>query len=414
MGRLVRGAAGALLAGLLLTSAGPADAATSLPAAGSAPIPPVDTRPVDPDAECQGGGPDIVDLPPAQRRLGAEESWGVTRGAGVLVAVIGSGVDATHPQLAGRVDRGVDVVFPGAFGDADCVGQGTVIAGLVAGSEQPGIGFHGVAPAARILPVRVTLDGLESTPDLLAQGIETAVAENASVILVTLPMPVGSDRLAAAVDAAESADVLVVAPADPLPEGVPGYTYPATYQSVLAVSALDADGVPAAAGAGDVAVVDLVAPGEGVVGPLPGRGHTVAITGTLPAAAYVAGSAALVRSAYPDLSVAEVRHRLEVTADHPGRAVPDVAVGWGVVNPLVAVSAEVAPTPREPVIDPKEAVSGPQPPASPDRTSETRAMWFALAGALAGAVVLIGVRVVPSGRKRGWRPGRAAAPPGLG
>ena len=68
------------------------------------------------------------------------------------------------------------MVFPGAFGDADCVGPGTVTAGLVAGSVRPGIGFHGVAPLAEILPIRVTLDGLETTADLVASGIAAAVS----------------------------------------------------------------------------------------------------------------------------------------------------------------------------------------------------------------------------------------------
>ena len=83
--------------------------------------------------------------------------------------------------------------------------------------------------------------------------------------------------------------MLVVAPADPLPEGVPGFTYPATYESVLAVERARRRGGAGRGGTGTSPVVDLVAPGEGVVGPLPGGGHTVAITGTLPAAAYVAG-----------------------------------------------------------------------------------------------------------------------------
>ncbi|MEJ7726631.1 MAG: S8 family serine peptidase [Actinomycetes bacterium] len=365
---------------------------------------------MDPDTECQGGGPEIVDLPPAQRRLAADETWAVTRGGGIAVALVGAGVDGSHPQLVSRLQRGVDVVFPGAFGDADCIGPGTVVAGLVAGSVRSGVGFHGVAPLATIIPIRVTLDGLETTPDLVAAGIEAAIGEGASIVLVTLTTPAGSDRLADAVAAAESAGVLVVAPADPLPAGEPGYTYPATYESVLAVSAIDAAGVPAAAAAGEIAVVDLVAPGEGVIGPLPGRGHTVAITGTLPAAAYVAGAAALVRAAYRDLSPAQVRYRLEVTADHPGRPAPDAAAGWGVVNPVIAVNAEVRTTARVPLIEPADAVSGPQPPRPPDRTTERRALWFGLAGAVAAVVLLVGVKVVPGGRGRGWRPGRQAPP----
>ena len=105
VGAMTRVAAGAgLVVGIALSlAAAPATAATTPPAGSAAPAPPPGTRPVDPDTECQGGGPDIVDLPPAQRRLAPEETWGVTRGDDVLVAIVGSGVDATHPQLVGQV-----------------------------------------------------------------------------------------------------------------------------------------------------------------------------------------------------------------------------------------------------------------------------------------------------------------------
>lgn len=403
--------AGLVVTGLVVLPA----VLTALPAAAVAltsaavPTPPPGTRPVDPSVSCQGRGPQVVELPPAQRRLAASSTWAVTTGAGVRVAVVGAGVDASHPQLDGQVERGIDVVYPGAFGDADCVGMGTVVAGLIAATDRPAIGFHGMAPDASIVPVRVTLDGLDTTPELLALGIDAAVAEGATVVLVTLPLPFTSAALAESVAAAERADVVVVAPADPLPEDLPGFTYPAAYESVVAVNALDAEGVPAAVGAGP-SVVDLVAPGEGVVGPLPGGGHTVAITGTVPAAAYVAGTVALVRAAHPELDAAEVRRRLELTADHTGIGAPDPAAGWGVVNPVLAVSAEVATAPREPVADPIGEVAGPQPPPPPDRTVELRALWLALGGALIAAGLLIGAKVVPSGQRRGWRPGRSAGP----
>ena len=123
---------------------------------------------------------------------------------------------------------------------------------------------------------------------------------------MTLPTPVGSTGLASAVEAAEAAGVLVVAPADPLPEDQPGYTYPATYDPVLAVARSTLTGFQPPTGPVTCSHRPRRA-WRGCHRAAARRGHTVAITGTLPAAAYVAGVAALVRAAYPDLSPAELR-----------------------------------------------------------------------------------------------------------
>ena len=195
------------------------------PSIASAPV--GSPRPVDPNQNCQGGGPNVADLPPAQRRLAASSVWGITTGSRVIIGLVGSGVDPSNPQLRARVAPGTDLLVPGATGNGDCVGHGTALAGMMVASARNGIGLIGVAPGAVVLPERVTGDGLNTTPDLVARGIDAAVTGGARVVLVTLPVPVASDELDAAIERAERAEVVVVAPADPLPEGFPGFTFPA-------------------------------------------------------------------------------------------------------------------------------------------------------------------------------------------
>ena len=114
-------------------------------------------------------------------------------------------------------------------------------------------------------------------------------------------------------------------------------SYPAAYPGVIAVSAVDASGTPAAAGKRGVRV-DLAAPGAGLISVGPrGRGD-ISGDGAALATAFVAGTAALVRSYYPQLSAAAVVHRLEVTADRPGVTLPDPQVGYGTVDPYTAVT----------------------------------------------------------------------------
>src|SRR5690242_17138073 len=108
--------------------------------------------------------PDCVE--PAARQISADVPWPQRRydyaaiarladGRGVTVAVLDSGVDATHPQLRGAVRAGADLVS-GGDGRTDCVGHGTVVASLIAARSSVGAGLRGLAPAATILPIRVT------------------------------------------------------------------------------------------------------------------------------------------------------------------------------------------------------------------------------------------------------------------
>ncbi|HEY1702857.1 MAG TPA: type VII secretion-associated serine protease mycosin [Trebonia sp.] len=351
-------------------------------------------------------------VPWAEQELSPQRVWSMTQGAGQVVAVVDSGVSAGAPALSGAVLPGRDTLTNGA-GDSDCLGHGTFTAGIIAARPLAGSGFEGLAPQARILPVDVVSAAQEESGDTatsssaVAAGIRYAVQAGATIIDVsTATAPGPSSALESAVGYALSRNVVIIAPV-----GVSSGTtsqlaasYPASYSGVIAVSAVDSSGAPVAAGQAGVRV-DLAAPGSSLTSTGPqGRG-TITGSGSSLATAFVAGTAALVRSYYPGLSAAQVGQRLESTADQSGGSVPDPEVGYGVVDPYTAVTT-VLP-----------AESGGRPPAAPSARAVTvpprRAPdpWPVLTTLIVCCVAGLGIaagtfaaRVLRGARQHGWRP----------
>ncbi|MCX4684092.1 S8 family serine peptidase [Kitasatospora purpeofusca] len=302
--------------------------------------------------------------------LRPEAVWPLSRGAGVTVAVIGSGVDAGAGSgsgaLAGRLTLGPRLHGDGDAG-RDCVGHGTALATLVAGRRPADGGPSGVAPAAKVLAVAATDDAGSTNVDLLARGIRAAADAGARIGLVGAPIAEAAPALADAVGYATAKGMLLVAPVGPDNQAVNVPVYPAGYPGVLAVAAIGSDGAPAGAGVSDsgggsagsagsagqaggaaaalgpgrTSRVDVTAPGEGLLAAGPGGG-TFTATGPSYAAALVAGTAALVLGRSPSLTVEQLADRLRSTAYRPGTALPDPAVGWGAVDPVTAVGAPAA------------------------------------------------------------------------
>jgi subtilisin family serine protease len=264
--------------------------------------------------------------------MAADQAWTVSRGKGVTVAVVDSGVDAGVPQLSGHVAVGADIVAGTGRGDTDCLGHGTAVAGLIVAQPGQAGPVVGLAPDAQILPIRTVTDSLTTRPADLAAALEVAVSAGAKVVTLAIPADLSDHGVAAALGDALRHDVLVVVPAtDQLPGGAGA--------SVLRVGGVDLNGRPAAgyvSGSVDVVApgVDVAALGISGVGP-------VSVSGTDYAVADAAGVAALVRAAHPTLTVAQVMHRVEATADRPGAA-PDSVLGWGMVNPRAAVQSVLA------------------------------------------------------------------------
>ena len=337
--------------------------------------------------------------PWAQQALRFSAVWNRSRGSGVTVAIVDSGVDA-NPQFGGRVIPGPDLVAgtkPGIPPGADCVGHGTAVASIIAAAPVPGVSFTGVAPAARILSVKIS--GTDTFPTSVApQGIMDAVQFGADVINLSLATPDDVPALRNAVAYALSHNVVVVAAAgNDLPQDGTGPFYPAAYPGVLAVGAVGPGGALAAFSDRHTPVA-VTAPGVNVTSAYPGTfpdAYAPVQNGTSFAAAFVSGVVALVRSAHPGLSAAQVVSRIEATA----RGAAGPGTGHGMVDPVRAVTAVL----------PAESSAGTG--AAGTGVSAGTVALAVIAGSF-GLVVVVVTAVLAARRRRSGPSGRRAGPSG--
>ncbi|MGY6024584.1 S8 family serine peptidase [Streptomyces spinosirectus] len=277
--------------------------------------------------------------------LKADQAWEISRGAGVKVAVIGTGVDATHPDLTGRVVRSTDV--DGTRDEGTGAIQGTNAAGIIAGTGRnySGDGLIGLAPEARVLPFSVYRDNTALTA-ATARAIMDAARQGAKVIDVTVGFRGPSDDLKTAIESAAHRDALVVAGAGDTGGSGNAETYPAAYPSVLSVAATNKKGViwPDSHHGRDV---DLAAPGVDILTTAKNRDYWTG-SGTGLAASWVAASAALLRSEHPKWTAADVSRELTQTAVQQGKADWNARYGRGIVDPTAALSqsADQSGSPR--------------------------------------------------------------------
>ena len=302
-----------------------------------------------------GGGAPVRAAEQAQlNAIDAPAAWRLSHGRGVIVGVLDTGVDTGAPDLSGSVSTGPDYTL-----GADPPGyqpphlHGTFIASLIAGhGSGPGRagGIIGVAPAARVLSVRVILDDQEpgvgpynTDPrfsDAIGQGIRYAASHGAGVINLSLGSVEPSRAMQAALAYAVSRGIVVVASAGNSGATGPAYTpysYPASFTGVVSVAAVNDSGVRAPFSDRNSSVV-LSAPGVSVIGAGPG-GTYLQASGTSPASAFVAGVAALIRSAYPGLSPAQVEQAMISSAARPPAAGYSTATGFGEVDAAAALRA---------------------------------------------------------------------------
>lgn len=303
---------------------------------------------------------DVVNLttPTFQWQLAAidaRRAWSVTKGEGVVVAVIDTGVDGSHPEFRGRMVVGFDALTDrvlARYADSDEVGHGTHVAGIIAAADD-GTGITGVAPRSLIMAVRV-LGPRGGSDDDVVQGIKWAVDNGAEVMNLSLGSSSNNQVQASGIicDAIEYAvehDVVVLASAgneggslsNPL-------NIPAACDGTLSVSALDEQLELSSFSSFD-STVRIAAPGTRIYSTVPrtkaaelGAVHGYAdMRGTSMASPVVAGVAALVRSAFPRLSQNEVVHRLlsrTVDVEAPGF---DPFTGHGLVNAASAVIEDI-------------------------------------------------------------------------
>jgi len=316
----------------------------------------------------------------------------LSQGEGITVAVIDTGISPEHPDLAGNVLPGLDVVAGGAgngWGDID--GHGSGMAGLVAahghGSGNAD-GALGMAPKAKILPIRIaTTEAGGGDSVAMANAVDGAVQRGAKIISIS--QRTTADKAYDAVQRAIKAGVLVVASVGNRPrEEFIGD--PAAWPGVVAVGAVGKDG-----GVADVSVrgkaLVLTAPGVDITSTSKGNGYRVG-TGTSPSTAIVSGVAALVWSKYPNLTSTQVIDHLTATATDKGAAGRDSDYGFGIVNPVKALST----TPAPPSAKPTEEAARIIPRTSPkDEPKSNVGMYVAIGGGvLVLAAILIGFLVL--------------------
>lgn len=276
--------------------------------------------------------------------LKADQVWQHTKGAGVTVGLVDSGVTPlgdTRENLLPGADFSLGSGSSGiAHTDTDTDSHGTTMAVLIAGTGA-GDGLRGLAPEAKILPVRMQ-QATGSDPVHIADAIKYAVSQHVKVINMSLGTA-DTPGMAAAVKQAEAADIVVVAAAGNA--GSAHVIIPAAYPGVVASAAIDDTGTRWS-GSSYGPQVALTAPGVGIpVEDASGMPKTV--KGTSEASAYVTASAALVRAMHPDWTAGQTIRALLATATKSGGATGlerNNTYGYGIVNPLAAldVGAPVA------------------------------------------------------------------------
>lgn len=297
--------------------------------------------------------------------LSAEKVWSAGPASSQLVAVLDTGVDAAHPDLARVVVPGHDVFGDGS-GSTDTHGHGTHVAGVIASVAGNGIGGAGLSQGARILPVRV-LDATGWGTDAdVAKGIVWAVDNGATVVNLSLGGPSVSSLLGTAIDYALQRDVVVVAASGNSGKDGDPILYPAATPGVIAVGAIGKDGTrPDFSSSGPHLAV--AAPGVSILSTVPGGGYQN-WTGTSMAAPFVAASAAALNHAEPSLTPAQVRSRLMDTARDLGAPGHDSSYGAGLVDPAAALAAgrpaSPAPVAPAPVATPDAVQRAVAPPTA--------------------------------------------------
>jgi subtilisin family serine protease len=298
-------------------------------------------------------------------KIQAEQAWATTTGTGALVAVVDTGADLTHPDLDANLTTFSDADFvdpTGGDGAQDQNGHGTHVSGIIAAETGNGIGVAGVAPGAKVLPVRVLDADGSGTTDVIGNGIRYAADKGAKVINLSLGLTSGVDQVAkvlgaltpiySAIDYAISKGAVVVVAAGN--DSVPLCAEPSGHPQVICVGATDsrdmrsffsnsdltmtkkyvvAPGGDALTCAGDIFSTYLRSVPPSVCSPEAGY---EALAGTSMAAPHVAGVAALLVA--KGLGATAIVNCITSTTDDLGTPGRDPIYGYGRVNAQRAVT----------------------------------------------------------------------------
>jgi len=340
-------------------------------------------------APAAGHADDIRDDMWHLKYLQATKVQAITQGEGVTVAVVDSGVDGNHPDLKGNVEEG----SYGSWDDRQ--GHGTAMASLIAGhGHGPGNrdGVLGLAPEAHILPILSGKASGRGGPEDMVSRIHWTTDHGADVINISEGGAGRVKRVCDAVKYALSKDVVVVAAAGNTTQGDTKVASPANCPGVIAASGTDQDGNFTDASVQGHEVV-LAAPATDIVGAgLRSRTGYIVGTGTSGASALISGTVALIRSKYPDSTAADVIQRLISTADDRGPKGRDPRYGFGIVDPLKALTADVPKVDHNPLLKPSKSPK----PVGTAKGENSKGGWCLAALGVPGATgfVLAGVFVL--------------------
>ena len=337
----------------------------------------------------------------------------VADGRGVRVAVVDSGVDATHPQLKGHVATGHDFLKDNPDGRQDCIGHGTGVASIIAAAKVGATPFHGLAPRATIVPIRIseqeTINGKavgdRGTSTDFADAIDFAADPargNAQVINLSLVMKEDDSQVRDAVARAIARGVVVVAAVGNEATNGNPTPYPASYPDVIGVGAIGPNGLRAEYSQHGP-YVDIMAAGDKITVAALHTGQTNG-DGTSFAAPFVSATAALLKQRFPTLTPAQITHRIIATADPaPGGRHSD-EYGYGLLNPYRALTETLGP---DVPASPAPVVMHTADPAAlalqaRRNHSQDMALLVAAIGTGVVALVCILAAVLRRGRRRGW------------
>ena len=301
-------------------------------------------------------------------KIGAATAWDSVQGAGVTIAILDSGMDAAHPDLAGNAVAGYNS-YDNNTNTADVCGHGTKAAGSAAAAANNAVGVAGVANKARIMPVRIAYNNSGSCYayfSTMASGVTWAADHGARVVNISYANVPTSSAVQSAANYLKGKGGLLFVSAGNYNRDE-GFT---PTDTMIAVSATDSyDNRASFSSYG--AFVSLSAPGAGIYTTVMGGGYG-AVNGTSFASPVAAAVAALVMSANPSLSADQVKNILFTTAVDLGTAGRDIYFGYGRVNAAAAVAA---------------AKSMP----APDTTAPTVAIANPVGGSTVSGLVSIGV-----------------------
>lgn len=362
--------------------------------------------------------------------LQAESAWKISRGKGVTVAVIDGGVNSEHVDLKNNVLKGKDFVDgdddPSPEASEDKPTHGTQMAAVIAGHGHgagSADGVMGLAPEAKILPIRADLAGL-------ADEIRYAVDNGASVVNISMDIrdqysdSGGSSEDLDAISYALKHDVLIVAGTGN--DGKRRVGFPAMAPGVLAVGGVEQSGTiwPDSNYGPEVL---LTAPATRIVSAgWPGNNLQIG-DGTSDSTAFVSAAAALLRSKFPDLTAGQIANRLVKTAVLPesvkGVSLPDEKYGYGEIRPLAALTEDIpagskygplaAPGAESPSAAATAGASDADTAAEQEKADQKQMLFFVVLGVVAlvviGLIVLLIVKLSRRNKNKSGGPGGPAA-----